>query len=102
MNIREELKKKCNQNGKTFSDVARIMGITPQQMNQFLNGSPKLSFLEKFADALNISVSELLRTTEENPDQIQGEKFGIICPYCGEFIQLSASIQDTTENGDIK
>ena len=51
----------------TLSSFAKVTGISPSNLSNYINGniSPTLETLEKIAKALNIEVTELLRPKED-------------------------------------
>lgn len=60
MNIEQNLREICRRKGLRLSDVADRVGAGQSNLINSVKGNPKLSTLQDIADALNISVSELL------------------------------------------
>ena len=70
-----------NQKGITQKDLAGKLGITDISLNKSLRGEyPQLQTLEKIADALNVSVTELF---EQPATDI------INCPNCGAKLRIT-------------
>lgn len=67
--IEKNLKELCRQKRLTLTDVANRMGANPSNLLSSIKGNPKLSTLQDIANALQISVSELLT---RRPDKAQG------------------------------
>ena len=69
MRIKEILKERS----MTVSDLAEKMGRSQEQLSRIINGNPTLSTLQKIADVLDISVSEIFDDPKSNI---------LICPNC--------------------
>ena len=67
--IEKNLKDICRAKGLTVTDVANRMGADPSNLLSSIKGNPKLSTLQDIANALQVSVSELLT---RRPDKAQG------------------------------
>jgi transcriptional regulator with XRE-family HTH domain len=63
--VEKNLKEICRRKGLTLTDVANRMGANPSNLLSSIKGNPKLSTLQDIADALQISVSELLTMRPE-------------------------------------
>ena len=63
--IEKNLKDICRAKGLTVTDVANRMGADPSNLLSSIKGNPKLSTLQDIADALQISISELLTRRPE-------------------------------------
>ena len=63
--IKQELKKQ----GISQKELALKMDVSPQYINQELNGKPSILSLERIAKALNVNVVDLF---EPNPDGASG------------------------------
>lgn len=81
MNIEQNLREICRRKGLRLSDVADRVGAGQSNLINSVKGNPKLSTLQDIADALNISVSELLTM---RPDAAEG-----IIIIGGQTYQLS-------------
>ena len=93
MNIRDNVKRLCKLHGTTQKEIATKMGITDNSLNITLNkANPKLSTLESIANAMGVSVIDLLR----DPDEVEREYHKteyvpyLRCPHCGKEIELFA------------
>lgn len=76
MNLK--IKQLANERKITLKDLAVQAGITPNRLSRIIHGeNPKLSTLQAIADALNVSVSDLI--DEEKPE-------AEYCPTCGRRI----------------
>ena len=62
MTIGEAIKDARIKAGMTQAELAERLGISPQAVSQYERGkkNPRLSTIQKFADALGIDVSDLL------------------------------------------
>lgn len=69
INVEENLREICRRKGLRLSDVADRIGSGQSNLVQSVKGNPKLSTLQEIADAINVSVSELLTM---RPDSAQG------------------------------
>jgi transcriptional regulator with XRE-family HTH domain len=76
-----DIKKAIKARGWTQEKLAAKMGITHPSLNSIINGNPTLAKLTSLADAMGITVSELLRDGDANQT--------IICPHCGKVIHFS-------------
>ncbi|SKC47743.1 Helix-turn-helix domain-containing protein [Bacteroidales bacterium WCE2004] len=65
INVEENLREICRRKGLRLSDVADRVGAGQSNLINSVKGNPKLSTLQDIADALNISVSELLTMRPE-------------------------------------
>lgn len=75
MRIREVLKEK----GLRASELAKKIGMSESGLNQHINGNPSVKTLEKIADALGVSITELF---EKRPEPT------LKCPHCGKEIHI--------------
>jgi len=67
MDFRQRIKEICQAKGITQKDLAEILGITDISLNKTLRGEyPQLQSLEKIANALNVSITELFEKPEKN------------------------------------
>ena len=67
--IENNLKELCNQKGLSLTDVANRMGTSPSNLLSSVKGNPTVSKIQDIANALQVSVSELLTI---RPDKAQG------------------------------
>ena len=89
INVEENLREICRRKGLRLSDVADRVGAGQSNLINSVKGNPKLSTLKEIADALNISVSELLTM---RPDAAEG-----IVIIGGQTYQLSKPAATTVQ-----
>lgn len=63
-----DIKKKIKECGFTTQQIAEKLNISQQAVSQAINGNPTLSRLQDIADAIGISVSELV-SDEPQPQE---------------------------------
>ncbi len=81
------IKKKIQQQGMTLAQVADKMKISAPTLSSICsNTNPKFNSLVKIADAIGISVGELVSDYNTNSNS------EIECPYCHKKIIISAKI----------
>lgn len=93
--MKAEIKRNIKKHGFTSAVIAEKMGVTAQAFSQIVNGNPTLSKLCEIADAMNISVSELLNAEEETAAL---HSTTCICPKCGARLRLTAEEPDTDKS----
>lgn len=89
INVEENLREICRRKGLRLSDVADRVGAGQSNLINSVKGNPKLSTLQDIADALNISVSELLTM---RPNAAEG-----IVIIGGQTFQLSKPAASTVQ-----
>lgn len=89
INVEENLREICRRKGLRLSDVADRVGAGQSNLINSVKGNPKLSTLREIANALNISVSELLTM---RPDTAEG-----IAIIDGQTFQLSKPATNTVQ-----
>ncbi len=89
INVEENLREICRRKGLRLSDVADRVGAGQSNLINSVKGNPKLSTLQDIANALNISISELL-TMRPNAAE------GIVIIDCQTF-QLSKPATATVQ-----
>jgi len=77
-----DLKKTIKAKGWTYAELAEKMGITQPSLTSLVNGNPTLAKLKSMADAMGITLSELLAD--------DGEAI-ITCPHCGKEIPIKVT-----------
>lgn len=87
--IEKNLKEICRQKGLTITDVANRMGTSPSNLLSSVKGNPTISKLQDIANALQVSVSELLTM---RPEKAQG-----IAIIDGKAFQLSLPAFSTVQ-----
>ena len=94
MNIRNNIKNLCKLKNITQRQLAEKIGVTDNSLSMTLGkNNPQLSTHTNSAEALGVSVSQLLASPEELElltGQSQDEERGKVlrCPHCGEEIEL--------------
>lgn len=88
-NIEENLKSLCKRKGLTMTDVASRMGASPSNLLSSVKGNPKLSTMQDIANALGVSVAELLTM---HPDSALG-----LVVVDGQTYQLSKPAASTVQ-----
>lgn len=81
------IQKKIKEMGFTSAQLAERMGISAPAFSQVVNGNPTLSKLCDIANAMGISVSELLREDQEEETAQASASF--VCPHCGKEIKVT-------------
>ena len=80
--IRTIIEKRIAESGKTKREVTELAGINSGNLNKMLD-SPSWPTLERIAQALGITVSELVA---DNPaSHIEPQMH---CPYCGHDLNI--------------
>ena len=77
LRIKEVIKEK----GMTITELADKMGINRVNLSIMVNGNPTVETLNKIADALDVSVTELF----ERP---KNDTASLTCPHCGKSIEI--------------
>lgn len=71
------------QRGIKKKDFAKKLGINPVTLSKQINGDPRLTTLQKWADVLGVEINELFEQKIESN----------ICPHCGEKISIKIRIE---------
>ena len=79
LRIKEVIKEK----GMTITELADKMGINRVNLSNMVNGNPTVETLNKIADALEVSVTELF-------EQSKTGTVSLSCPHCGKSINIKA------------
>ena len=93
MNIRNNIKNLCKLKNITQRQLAEKIGVTDNSLSMTLGkNNPQLSTLTNIAEALGVSVSQLLASPEELEllTGLSQEERGKVlrCPHCGEELEL--------------
>ena len=81
------IKELIKERGITTKQLSILMKLTRETISRQINDSnPKLSTLIRYANALNVPVSELFTKSE----QTDHKDNNIICPHCNNAIKLKA------------
>lgn len=76
LRIKEILKER----GLTLIDLAEMLDVTRETVTRQVNGNPTIETLQKYAEALNVPISELFEVPPVDR---------ITCPHCGKHIHIS-------------
>ena len=87
MRVKEILKDKQ----MTLNDLAQKLGVSRQALYLQINNNPRISTLQRIADALCVPVGQLFDQT--TPEKTANNNT-ITCPHCGEKIEINLSISD--------
>lgn len=87
--IEQNLREICKQKGLKLADIADRMGVGQSNLITSLKGNPTLTKLEDVANALQVSVSDLLT---KRPEKAQGIAF-----IDGQVYQLSKPAVSTVQ-----
>lgn len=63
------------------TDVAKKMGLSRESLYRILSGNPTLDNINKLADAIGVSISELFASCDKKENTI-------VCPNCGTKLEL--------------
>lgn len=83
MNIKVKIKER----GWTIERVAKEMGITRITLSQNISRNPTVKTLQRIADIIGCKVGDFFM------DEIDTNKTTIVCPKCGESINVSVKIE---------
>jgi transcriptional regulator with XRE-family HTH domain len=84
INISERILAVAEKHGVNNKKVlAERMGIQPQNINSTVLNNPKFEMLEKVADTLGVTVSELVADAPASHIEPQHK-----CPYCGHDLNI--------------
>ena len=79
LRIKEVIKEK----GMTITELADKMRINRVNLSNMVNGNPTVETLNKIADALEVSVTELFEQSKTGTASLS-------CPHCGKSINIKA------------
>lgn len=83
INISERILAVAEKQGVNKKVLAERMGIQPQNINSTVLNNPKFEMLEKVADTLGVTVSELVGDAPASHIETQQK-----CPYCGHDLNI--------------
>lgn len=75
------VKEICKQKGISQAELAKKIGVSASALNQSIVGNPSLDKLKDIANALDVSLSELVG------DDVSDNT--IICPNCGTKLKIT-------------
>ena len=83
INISERILAVAEKQGVNKKVLAERMGIQPQNINSTVLNNPKFEMLEKVADTLGVTISELVGDAPDHIIEPQQK-----CPYCGHDLNI--------------
>ena len=86
MRVKEILKDKQ----LTLNDLAQELGVSRQALYLQINNNPRISTLQRIADALGVPVGQLF---DEQPAGTADHNT-ITCPHCGAKLVINLSVSD--------
>ena len=87
MRVKEILKDKQ----LTLNDLAQKLGVSRQALYLQINNNPRISSLQRIADALGVPVGQLF---DQKPQPTNADHNVITCPHCGAKLVINLSISD--------
>ena len=78
MDIKANVVRLLQEQGKTQLDLCKSLGVTTQSLQYYFKANLTLSNLQKIADALGVEPWQLLKPVGESK-----EGRGAVCPNCG-------------------
>ena len=75
----------------TLNDLAQKLGVSRQALYLQINNNPRISTLQRIADALGVPVGQLF---DQKPQPKNADHNVITCPHCGEKLVINLSISD--------
>lgn len=104
ISIEHNLKEICRQKGLSLTDVANRMGASPSNLLSSVKGNPTISKIQDIANALQVSVSELLTMRPEKASGVvilDGQVYQVSKP-AANVVQLPAYERYSDLRDDIK
>lgn len=74
----------------TLNDLAKKLGVSRQALYLQINNNPRISTLQRIADALGVPVAQLFDQTQPT----NADHNTITCPHCGAKLQINLSVSD--------
>lgn len=74
----------------TLNDLAQKLGVSRQALYLQINNNPRISTLQRIADALDLPVAQLFDQTPAD----KADHNAITCPHCGAKLEINLSISD--------
>ena len=75
----------------TLNDLAQKLGISRQALYLQINNNPRISTLQRIAEALGLPVGQLF---DQTPQPKNADHTTITCPHCGAKLVINLSISD--------
>lgn len=77
----------------TLNDLAQKLGVSRQALYMQINNNPRISTLQRIADALGVPVAQLFDQAPPPPTAKANHNL-IICPHCGAKLEINLSVSD--------
>lgn len=74
----------------TLNDLAQKLGVSRQALYLQINNNPRISTLQRIADALGVPVGQLFDQTPADT----ADHNVITCPHCGAKLEINLSVSD--------
>ena len=84
----EGVKQVAREKGLNLADIATQLHITANTLYRSLKGDPKLSTLQKVANILHCSVSEIIEGQLKDNSETANAVITCNCPYCKHEINI--------------
>ena len=75
----------------TLNDLAKKLGISRQALYLQINNNPRISTLQRIADALGVPVGQLF---DQKPQPKNADHNVVTCPHCGAKLVINLSVSD--------
>ena len=75
----------------TLNDLAQKLGVSRQALYLQINNNPRISTLQRIADALGVPVGQLF---DQKPQPTTSDNITITCPHCGAKLVINLSVSD--------
>lgn len=75
----------------TLNDLAQKLGVSRQALYLQINNNPRISTLQRIADALGVPVAQLFDQTSQPTN---ADYNTITCPHCGAKLEINLSVSD--------
>lgn len=75
------VKEICKEKGILFKDLADKLNVSDVGLRKQVQGNPTIGTLEKIAEALGVSFTELF-------EQPKSDTASLTCPHCGKSIEI--------------
>lgn len=96
-----DIKKVIRSHGFTLAQVGAkmknrdgSMGVSQATVSSYISGNPTLSTLQEIANAIGISVSELVSDESSELQQAGGNTVNITCPHCKEAFEVEIKLKE--------
>lgn len=75
----------------TLNDLAQKLGVSRQALYLQINNNPRISTLQRIADALGVPVTQLF---DQTPPADTTDHNVVTCPHCGAKLEINLSVSD--------